>query len=58
MLQVALCFVAHERFTIELLHDLRVTASYDEVVRLEDSAFLDATHNKKLFGLCNSGKVI
>ncbi len=58
MLQVALCVVVHERFTIELLHDLRVTASYDEVVRLNDSAALEATNNKKLFGLCNSGKVI
>ncbi len=58
MLQVALCVVIHERSTIELLHDLRVTASYDDMVGFKGSAALAAANNKNVFGLCNNGKVI
>ncbi len=58
MLQVALGVVVREQSTIELLHDFRVTSSYDEVLRFKGSAALAAANDKDLLGLSNNGELI
>ena len=51
LLQIALGVVIREKMNIELLHDLGITSSYDEVLRFKSSAAHAASTSKEKLGI-------